>query len=96
MDHNETRVPKSYFVFDSDLWFSGIENSMNTLGSAQVETSDDLIRLQNSDIRDCWVVTGNLVRQAMLELSKNTDIYPEEIKGDATCRKIMTHMKAKA
>lgn len=95
MHQNDTKVPKLPFVLHQDAWFSGIDNSMKMLGSAQFVTSDDMIRLQNAALRDCWAVTGNHLRQAMFALSKNTNIYPEELKDDSACRKIMTRMKAK-
>ncbi|MDE2747764.1 MAG: hypothetical protein OXI34_02255 [Chloroflexota bacterium] len=89
MNPHNTEVRKS-FVFHEDVWFSGIDSSMKAMGSAQLVTSDDMIRLQNADIRDCWVVTGNHVRQAMITLSKKTNIYPEELKDDSGCRKMLT------
>lgn len=95
MNSYDTKVPKSYFVFHQDSWFSGIDSSMKTLGSAQMVSSDDLIRMQNSAIRDCWVVTGNHLRQAMISLSNNSNIFPEELKDDAACRKMLMRMKAK-
>jgi len=69
---------------------------MKTLGAAQLATSGDIVRLQNAAIRDCWVVTGNLVRQAMFALSKNTNTYPEELKDDPACLKMLMQMKARA
>ena len=95
MNSYGARVPKSYFVYQQDAWFSGIDNSMSTLGSAQAVTSDELVRSQNAAIRDCWVVTGNHVRRAMFALSENTNIYPEELKEDSACRKMLTHMMAR-
>ena len=91
----DTKVPKS-FVYHQDAWYSGIDSSMKTLGSLQLVTSDYMIRLQNAEIRDCWVVTGNHVRQAMIALSNKTNIYPEELKDDSGCRKMLMQMKAKA
>ena len=96
MNPYDAKVPKSDLVFHHDSWFSGIDSSMKTLGSVQMISSDDMIRLQNAAIRDCWVVTGNHVRQAMISLSNNTNIYPEELKDDAACRKMLTQMKVKA
>ncbi len=90
MNRYDIRVPKSYFVFHQDAWFSGIDMSMKMLGSAHLVTSDDLIREQNAAIRDCWIETGNHVRQAMLALSDTTNIYPEDLKDDAICRKMLT------
>ena len=87
--------PKSYFVFHQNALFSGIDNSMMTLGSAQAVTPDDLIWEQNAAIRDSWLATGNHVRQAMLALSDTTGIYPEELKGDNICQKMLTHKKVK-
>lgn len=95
MNPFDTKVPKSSFIFHQDAWFSGIDNSMMTLGSAQMVNSGDIIRLQNAAIRDCWAVTGNYVRQAMFTLSHNTNIYPEELEDDSACRKILTQMKVK-
>ena len=89
MNRNDTKVPKSSFVVDQDAWFSGIDSSMKTLGSAHMVTYDDMIRLQNSAIRDCWVVTGNHLRRAMLAVSDSANVYPEELKGDALCRKML-------
>ena len=91
----ETKFPKSYFVFNHDAWFNGIDSSMMTLGSAQTVTPYDLIREQNAAVRECWVVTGNHVREAMLALSDTTGIYPEELKGDNICQKMLTHKKVK-
>ena len=88
-------VPKSYFVNHQDAWFGGVDNAMKTLGTAQVVPSGDIIRLQNKAIRDCWVVTGNHLRRAMFVLSANTNIYPEELKEDSACRKMLTHMKVR-
>ena len=81
--------------FHQDAWFSGIDNSMKTLGSAQMVKSGDMVRLQNAAIRDCWVVTGNYVRQAMFTLSHNTNIYPEELEDDSVCRKMLAQMKVR-
>ena len=91
MNQYDTKVPKSYFVVHQDAWFTGIDMSMKTLGSAQKVTSKDLIKAQNAAIRDCWVVTGNHVRQAMIALSDTTNVYPEELKEDTVCRKMLTH-----
>ena len=96
MNPYRTKVPKSYHGFHQDACFNGIDNSMRTLGSAQAVAPDDLIREQNAAIRDCWVVTGNHLRQAMFALSNDTNIYPEELKDDAICRKMLTQMKARA
>lgn len=96
MNPFETKVPKSCFLFNHDAWFSGIDSSMMTLGSAQALTPYDLIREQNAAIRECWVVTGNHVRQAMFALSDNTSIYPEELKDDTVCRKMLANMKVRA
>ena len=95
MNRYDTKVPKSYFVFHHDAWFTGIDMSMKMLGSPQKVTSNDLIRAQNAAIRECWVVTGNQVRQAMMVLSDTTNIYPEELKDDAICRKMLTAKNVK-
>lgn len=91
----DARVPRSYFLFQQDPWFSGIDKSMESLGSAQEVRTDDLIRLQNKAIRNCWAVTGNHLRQAMFTLSGKTNVYPEELKEDLACRKMLTQMKVK-
>ncbi len=91
MNPYDTRVAKSQFVFCQDAWFSGIDNSMKALGSAQMVKSGDLVKLQNAAIRDCWVVTGNHVRQAMMAVSDSVSVYPEELRGDIKCRKMLTH-----
>lgn len=62
---------------------------MKTLGSAPEVTYDDLIRSQNAAIRDCWIVIGNRLRQAMLAVADSKNVYPEELKGDPVCRKIL-------
>lgn len=95
MNSYSARVPKSNILFHQDAWFSGIDNSMKTLGSAQVAATGDIIRLQNEAIRDCWVVTGNYLRHAMFALSDNTNVYPEELKEDSACRKMLTRMKVR-
>ncbi len=92
----ETKVPKSNFVFNHDAWYSGIDGSMKTLGSAQSVTPYDLIREQNAAIRECWVATGNHVRQAMFVLSDHTNIYPEELKDDTECQKMLANVKVRA
>ncbi len=89
MNPYDRKVPKSKFIFCQDLWFGGFDNSMKSLGSAQRVTSEDLIRSQNAAIRDCWMVIGNHLRQAMLVVSEADDVYPEELKGDALCRKML-------
>lgn len=96
MSRSDTRVPKSFFVVHQDAWFSGIDNSMKTLGSAQVVQSDDMVRLQNAAIRDCWAATGMYIRQAMFALSENWNIYPQELRDDSECLKILTHKKVRA
>lgn len=89
MNPYKTNVPKSYFVFNHDMWFSGIDNSMQTLGSVEAVSRYDLLREQNAAIRECWVVVGNHLRQAMFELSDHTNVYPEELKDDTVCRKML-------
>ncbi len=89
------RVPKSSFLYQQDAWFSGIDNSMNMLGNAQEASTGEIIRFQNEAIRDCWAVTGNYLRQAMFVLSFNTNVYPDELKEDSECRKMLTRMKAR-
>ena len=96
MDPKISRVPKSRFIYHQDTWFSGIDNSMKMLGSAQIVSAEDMIRLQNEAIRDCWVVTGNRLRQAMIALSNRINVYPEELKDDETCRKMLTKEKVRA
>ncbi|MCY3832257.1 MAG: hypothetical protein OXG85_04520 [Chloroflexi bacterium] len=96
MNPYSERARKSILFVHQDAWFSGIDNSMKTLGAEQMATSDDIIRRQNAAIRDCWVVTGDLMRQAMFALSKKTKIYPEELEDDTECRKMLTQMKARA
>ena len=96
MNQYDTKVPKSYYVVHQDAWFTGIDRSMKTLGSAQKVTSKDLIKAQNAAIRDCWVVTGNHVRQAMIALSDTTSVYPEELKEDTICRKMLMHKNLRA
>ena len=96
MKRYDVRVPKSYFAFHQDAWYSGIDMSMKTLGSVQPVTSCDLIEAQNAAIRDSWIVTGNHVRQAMFALSDSTNIYPEELKDDAICQTMMTVKNAGA
>lgn len=90
----DAKVPKSFFVLNQDAWFRGIDMSMQTLGSAQEVTSDDMIRSQNAAIRKCWVVTGNHIRRAMFALSASTNIYPSELKDDSKCRKMMMDRKS--
>ena len=96
MNPYRDRGPKSYFEFHLDAFYGGIDRSMKTLGSAQAVTPYDLIREQNAAIRECWVQTGNQVRQAMFVLSANTNIYPEELKDDSKCRKMLANMKVRA
>lgn len=96
MSPNSKGTQKSILVVHQDAWFSGIDNSMKTLGAEQMATSDDIIKLQNAAIRDCWVVTGDLMRQAMFALSKKTNVFPEELEDDNECRKMLTQMKARA
>lgn len=93
MNPHKTKISKSSFLYRQDVWFSGIDRSMKTLGSANMARSDDMIRLQNSAIRDCWVVTGNHVRRAMFKLSDNTGVCPEELKDDSECRKMLKAKK---
>ena len=95
MNPYETKGPNFSFLYHQDVWFSGIDRSMKTLGSANMLTSDDMIRLQNAAIRDCWAVTGNHVRRAMFKLSDNTGIYPEELKDDSVCRKMLANIKVR-
>ena len=62
---------------------------MESFGSAQAVTAADMIRMQNAAIRDAFAVTGNHLRQAMMEVSDTHDIYPEELQVDAQCRKMV-------
>ncbi len=94
MNRNEFKLYKSSIVFPHDIWFVGIENSMRMLGTVQHVDSADLIRAQNAAIRDCWRVTGDYIRQAMLSLSESTSIYPNELKDDFKCRKMLKDKNA--
>lgn len=89
MNPNDARVPNSHFVYRQDAWFNGIDNAMKTLGSAQAVTPHDLIREQNAAIRKYWVAIGNHLRRAMLAMSNSKNVYPEELKGDRICRKML-------
>lgn len=95
MNSYKAELPKTYFVYHHDAWFNGIDNSMKTLGTAQVAPTGEIIRLQNEAIRECWALTGNHLRQAMFALSDNTKVYPDELKEDSVCRKILTRMKVR-